>query len=71
MCCHWLIVECSGCGGEGRIYQRETYFCRHTGYHEGDVDVGPCEPCEGTGGEIIATQPIELGDLDAMSGGAG
>ena len=48
------IVGCEACGHEGRI--------KH-----GDPDYGwetPCDCCEGTGGEIIVTEPIEEQDLD-------
>jgi len=51
------IVACEACGTEGRIYH-------------GNCDkpwdyVEECPYCDGTGGEIITTQPIEMADLDA------
>ncbi len=58
--CNARIVLCSGCGSEGRIYQA-------WGNDPDPVDTGPCPWCEGTGGEIIETLPIELSDLDAIS----
>jgi hypothetical protein len=48
------IVPCEACGSEGRIYR---------GQYEDERDCGPCPYCEGTGGEIITVQPIELEDL--------
>ena len=52
------IVACEACGIEGRRYYSVA--------GEWDlVDGGPCPYCEGTGGEIITTQPIEMADLDA------
>ena len=49
------IICCETCGGEGQIYGGE---------YEDERDCGPCEVCEGTGGEIIETQPIEMEDLE-------
>lgn len=48
------IVPCEACGTEGRIAV-------------GDPDTGhykPCEYCDGTGGEVIETQPVELVQCD-------
>jgi hypothetical protein len=53
------IVLCEACGSEGRIYR---------GWYEDERDCGPCPYCDGTGGEVIETQPIDLEDLDAMCG---
>jgi hypothetical protein len=50
----WRIVLCECCGSEGRIYHGE--------YDDGWSK--PCDVCEGTGGEIIETQPITMEDLD-------
>jgi hypothetical protein len=55
------IVPCEHCGSEGRIY--EGY-----GNDPHPRDCGPCLVCEGTGGEIIETEPITLEDL-ALSAG--
>lgn len=49
------VVLCEACGSEGRIY---------CGQYEDERDTGPCPWCEGTGGELIETQPITLADLD-------
>lgn len=52
------IIPCQACGSEGRRYSG----------HPNDpdpVDNGPCEVCEGTGGEIIETQPVTLDDICA------
>jgi hypothetical protein len=51
--CDERIVFCEWCGSEGRIYHG----------HPNDpqpLDYGECPHCEGTGGEIIRTQPLEL-----------
>jgi hypothetical protein len=51
------IVACEACGTEGRIY-----------HGNGDKPwdyVEECPYCDGTGGEIITTQPIEMADLDS------
>lgn len=62
------IVLCQACGSEGRVYV--------TGYDHGswnepphwyERDTGPCPYCEGTGGEIIETEPIEMEDLEIYS----
>ena len=53
------IVLCEACGSEGRIYR---------GQYEDERDCGPCPVCDGTGGEIIETQPIEMEDLDHYAG---
>lgn len=57
--CNERIVLCEACGSEGRVLR---------GQYEDERDYGPCPYCEGTGGEIIETQPIEMVDLDKMSG---
>ncbi len=52
----YRIILCEACSSEGRVYRG----------HANDPnprDEGPCPACEGTGGEIIETQPIELEDL--------
>lgn len=54
------IVLCEACGSEGRI-QHVTGFDWHDGSPTGWEE--PCPYCEGTGGEIIVTEPIELEDL--------
>lgn len=48
------IVPCESCASEGRILR---------GQYEDERDCGPCPWCEGTGGEIIETQPVELEDI--------
>lgn len=48
------IIPCQHCGSEGRLYARQ---------YEDERDVGECPVCEGTGGEIIETEPITLEDL--------
>lgn len=49
------IVLCEACGSEGRI------LCSDGGPF--DTDGGPCPWCEGTGGEVIETLPVELSDI--------
>jgi hypothetical protein len=50
-CTAYRIVPCEHCGTEGRIY---------SGQYEDERDCGPCPVCEGTGGEIIKTEPAAL-----------
>ena len=52
------IVACEACGTEGRV------LVTVPGQWDPE-DRGPCPYCDGTGGEIIETQPIEMADLDA------
>ena len=52
--CSERIVFCEACSSEGRIYH-------------GNPDDGwseDCPYCDGTGGEIIITEPIDQDDLD-------
>lgn len=52
--CFERIVLCDACGSEGLLYH-------------GDPDDGwieDCPYCEGTGGEIISTEPIDEDDLE-------
>jgi len=53
----WRIVPCEACGSEGRV------LVTMPGEWDPE-DRGPCPYCDGTGGEIITTQPIEMEDLD-------
>lgn len=61
MCCNFRVVACEACGTEGRIYV--TDYDSENGCW-GERDDGPCPYCDGTGGEIIETQTIEMKDLD-------
>lgn len=63
--CNERIVLCEACGSEGRFYI-DTY--RRDEYGNVMERVEECKYCEGTGGEIIETQPIELADLEQMAG---
>lgn len=54
------IVPCEACGSEGRVLTS-----RYGGNDPDTIDLGPCPWCEGTGGEIIETDPIEMEDLNA------
>lgn len=64
------IVLCEACGSEG--YERETVWVYEHGCGFAHEDVvlnynRPCSYCEGTGGEIIETEPIDEDDLDDWS----
>jgi hypothetical protein len=50
------VVPCEACGTEGRFYTSN-------GNDPDWTDHGECPYCEGTGGELIEVQPIELEDL--------
>lgn len=50
------IVLCEACGSEGRIYHGD-------GSHRMDW-VELCPYCEGTGGEMIEVEPIDLEDIE-------
>lgn len=56
------IVSCEACGSEGRYCIDTGIVDRHTGAPLYDYE--DCPWCEGTGGEIIETQPITQEDLD-------
>jgi hypothetical protein len=49
------IVGCEYCSTEGKLY---------CGEFDEERCIGDCPICEGTGGEIIETQPIDMEDLD-------
>jgi hypothetical protein len=49
------VVPCEACQSEGRILTSDG--------GPDETDHGACPHCEGTGGEIIETQPVELEDL--------
>ena len=51
------IVACEACGTESRIYHGNGDKPWHY--------VEDCPYCDGTGGEIITTHPIEMEDLDS------
>jgi hypothetical protein len=53
--CDIRIIGCVACDGEGRIYEGEF---------DEERCIGDCPYCEGTGGEIVTTEPITLEDLD-------
>lgn len=50
------VVPCEACQSEGRVLTNDG--------GPDDVDHGACPHCEGTGGEIIETQPVELADFE-------
>lgn len=64
------LVLCEACGSEGRIYVRD--WCSgswNEPAHWGERDDGECPWCEGTGGALIATDPITLEDVEAIEAG--
>lgn len=65
------LIGCEHCGTEGcgRPLDPDdgTCVCRYQGY-DGNSPINcedACPYCEGTGGELIATEPVELEDLEA------
>lgn len=55
------IIPCECCQTEGRIYR---------GQYEDERDYGQCPVCEGTGGEVIETEPVTLDDMCCSDCGA-
>lgn len=55
------IVLCEACGSEGRIYH---WTGRYDNYGNPMEYEEPCPYCDGTGGELIGVQPIELEDME-------
>lgn len=64
----YRVVLCETCGSEGRLCYDTGIRCRETGAAMERYE--PCPWCEGTGGEIIEVQPIEMEDLDIIAGPA-
>lgn len=62
------IVLCEACAGEGTEMVPRTWLESHGEWITDLVPDGPCPDCEGTGGEIIETEPIDLDDLRIMAG---
>jgi hypothetical protein len=54
------VVPCEACGTEGQIITWSGSIDRYGNPME---DAHSCPHCDGTGGEIIKTQPIEMEDL--------
>ena len=52
-----MIIQCEACDGEGRIVGN---WWLHS---------GECPYCDGTGGEFIEGQPIDLEDSLFLAGG--
>lgn len=50
------IITCEHCGGEGRLLRGHPNDPHPT-------DCGPCKACDGTGREVIETEPVEMDDL--------
>jgi hypothetical protein len=59
-----IIVPCEACEGEGR-FQHFTHYDRN-GNECGWTE--RCSWCEGTGGEVIDGQPIDMEDAEFLSG---
>lgn len=49
------IQPCEACGSEGRIYRSAPTYYEPLA----EADCGPCPYCEGTGGELIETFPVD------------
>jgi len=49
----YRLVCCAGCDGEGRLY---------FGHPEWSLE--PCPYCEGTGGELLACEPLDETDAE-------
>jgi len=62
-CCE-RIVLCEACGSEGQIIWQTGGSDNYGNPLEA---CEPCPYCEGTGGEIIKTEPITLEDLEAIA----
>jgi hypothetical protein len=64
------LVLCEACGSEGcgRSLDPDdgTCACRYRGYDGNSPREceHACPYCEGTGGELIATEPVTLDDID-------
>jgi hypothetical protein len=58
------VVECPYCGGEGRMFEQYTDWQ----HGPGEIDVGRCEECEGTGGVVVEAAPIDLADFEEAFG---
>lgn len=64
------VVLCEACGSEGCLNERwEGCGCHHYTYPPQDCD-NRCPWCEGTGGALIETEPVDMEDLDIMCGTA-
>lgn len=65
---NFRIVECAACGGEGRILVSGWVYEHGCGVpHRDLLDDGRCDLCDGTGGEIIETEPVTLEDLEELA----
>jgi hypothetical protein len=49
------MQPCEHCGSEGRILRERT---RQWGLEPEEIDCGECPVCEGTGYEIVPTEPV-------------
>lgn len=64
------LVLCPACESEGcsRLLDSEDGFCPCNYYGRGPRHncEHACPCCEGTGGELIATEPVTLEDLELL-----
>ena len=60
----FIFVLCAGCDGEGREYETAYWWSYETGPDSGEVDVGPCRYCGGTGQEAVPCEPATLEDIE-------
>jgi hypothetical protein len=64
----WRIVPCEACGTEGcnRLLSGDgdCCICRYQGARPEGCPEG-CISCDGTGGALIATEPVDLDDIQS------
>lgn len=54
---YWRVVACAACGTEGQLISWSGSMDQYGNPIE---RTEPCPYCEGTGGEVIKTQPIDM-----------
>ncbi len=63
-----ILDLCRTCGSEGRLYVATWGYepgCGHAPNHF-EEDRGECPDCEGTGWELIPSEPMTEDDLNEM-----
>ena len=58
------VVCCTVCGSEGVLTYSTSYMDEYGNPME---RVERCDACEGTGGEVIETQPIDQQDIEELN----
>lgn len=58
------LKPCEHCQSEGRIIRTVS---RHWGLEPREEDCGECPVCEGTGMELVETEPLDELDVEYMS----